>query len=152
MSMEYFSLSTAKTQDMAKGLAQDILRGKMSSQGAVVLGLEGELGSGKTTFVQGFAKGLGIKENITSPTFVLMKRFEVVDSVNQKFENLYHFDCYRLKGSEEILGLGFEGIIKDPKNIVVIEWADRIKTILPPDTTHIHFETKTPTDRKIILK
>ncbi len=128
MQGEYITTSAGQTKKLAEKLAKEILKRPLGKW-AVVLGLEGELGAGKTTFLQGFAKGLGIKEKILSPTFVLMKRFN----------NFYHIDCYRLDKPKEILGLGFKEIISNPKNIVAIEWADRIKSILPKDCLIIKF-------------
>jgi len=123
------SKSAKQTQKIAKELAEKVLRKKKNQDHAFVMALKGDLGGGKTTFVQGFAKGLGIGEKITSPTFVIYK----------KYGNFYHFDCYRIKKPKEILDLGFKEIIQDPKNIVVIEWADRIKRIIPKHALWIDF-------------
>ncbi len=121
--------------DLAKKLAVK-LRTK-----AAVIGLIGELGSGKTVFAQGFAKGLGIKEKIVSPTFILMRRHG----------NFYHFDCYRIKNPKEILDLGWREIINNPQNIVLIEWADRIEKILPKNYLKIRLGHLNKNKRKIIL-
>ncbi len=125
----YLTNSSIQTQKLAKVLAKEILKSPKRKK-AVVLALVGNLGSGKTTFIQGFAKGLGIKEKINSPTFVIMKRFV----------NFYHFDCYRTGSSKEILDLGFKKIIADPKNIVAVEWADQIKKIMPKDCLRLKFK------------
>ena len=109
---------------------------------------EGELGSGKTAFLQGFAKGLGVKENITSPTFVILKRFRINSpgsslcvrkNSSSKFKNFYHIDCYRIKGVKEIINLGLKEIIAEPKNIVAIEWAERVGRIMPKNSVRIKF-------------
>ncbi len=136
-----------ETKKIGSNLADQILKNKLFKK-ATVIGLEGGLGGGKTSFVQGFAKGLGIKEKILSPTFVIMKRFEIE---NLRFTNLYHFDCYRIEKPSELLELGFKKIIQNPKNIVVIEWADRIKKILPQRTIRITFDFLTEKKRKIII-
>jgi len=115
---------------------------KENKKTAMVLALSGNLGGGKTTFLQGFAKGLGIKEKILSPTFVIMK----------KFGNFYHIDCYRLKNEKDILELGFKEIIKNPKNIVAIEWPEKIKKILPKNTILIKFKFIDKNKREIIFK
>lgn len=137
MKRETFIVKSARqTQKLGKNLAEKILN--VSERGAsVVLALRGDLGSGKTTFLQGFAKGLGIKEKILSPTFVIMKRFQIS---NSKFRNFYHFDCYRLKGSKDISELGFSEIIKNPENILAIEWPEKIKKILPENIIFINFK------------
>ena len=104
-----------------------------------VLGLVGELGAGKTQFVKGLAKGLGIKNNITSPSFVLLK----------KYNNLIHIDCYRLNSPQELLDLGWQEFLED-KNIIAIEWADKIKKIMPRDTIWIKFKTGQKENQRII--
>jgi tRNA threonylcarbamoyladenosine biosynthesis protein TsaE len=125
---QVISSSPSQTKNIAKALAETFLEAR-SRKGATVLALAGELGSGKTTFTQGFAKGLGVKEKILSPTFILVREFKVKHPF---FRTLYHIDCYRLDNpARELLHLGFKKIIADSHVIVVIEWADRIKKILP---------------------
>src|SRR3989338_1994273 len=115
--------SAKATQRLGEILAKEILNRPLGKR-AVVLTLQGELGAGKTCFLQGFAKGLGIKEKIKSPTFVVYKKFHVPCSM---FHDFYHFDCYRIKDSKEISDLGFKEIISNPENIVAIEWSEKIK-------------------------
>jgi len=135
------SKSAKETQKIAKGLAKKILNSKKRKDQAFVLALKGDLGSGKTTFLQGFAKGLGIKEKILSPTFNIYKRFG----------NFYHFDCYRIEKPKEILDLGFREIIQDPQNIMAIEWAEKIKKILPQNTLWINFKFTSQAKREITV-
>ena len=106
-------------------------------QGALVLALQGELGSGKTTFVQGLAKELNLKEKVLSPTFVIMKRFATGDP---RWANLYHLDCYRIGNAKDLDFFNFKEILADKNNLVVIEWAERVKDILPKDAVWIKFE------------
>ncbi len=114
-----------------------------------MLALAGELGAGKTTFAQGFAKGLGVKEKILSPTFILLREFKIKHPF---FRTLYHVDCYRLDNpARELLHLGFKKIIADPRAIVVIEWADRIQKILPRDFFWIQFRYGDKNKRSITL-
>jgi tRNA threonylcarbamoyladenosine biosynthesis protein TsaE len=147
------------------------LHGNDGRDGATVLALQGNLGGGKTTFLQGFAHGLGIKEKITSPTYVILKHFRL-PSLRAKRSNLkvqiasspeaprnddsftdfYHIDCYRINKPEEILELGFEEIISDPKNIVAIEWPEKIKELLPKDTIEIEFKFVDEKTREINFK
>jgi tRNA threonylcarbamoyladenosine biosynthesis protein TsaE len=124
--------SAEETQKLGEKLAKEIKSGKT----AVVLGLQGDLGGGKTTFLQGFAKGLNIKEKILSPTFVILKHFKIKSS---EFEDFYHVDCYRINQPEDILELGFKEIISNPKNILAIEWPERILKILPKTAVTIKF-------------
>lgn len=154
--MEFLTISAWQTRKMGKLLAEEIVR-HSSQKKAFVIGLKGELGGGKTTFVQGFAKGLRVKEKILSPTFVILKRFSIphqkkITDPGQKFENFYHLDCYRIENEEEILDIGFKDIIDNPKNIIVIEWAERIKKILPINTLWIRFEFIDRKRRKIVIK
>ena len=85
--------------------------------------MRGDLGAGKTTFTQGFFRGLGIKRNPISPTFVIMRRYAVP---RKHFKNIYHFDAYRLKRTEDLAVLGFDDVLSDAKNIVLIEWPERV--------------------------
>ncbi|MBI2450303.1 MAG: tRNA (adenosine(37)-N6)-threonylcarbamoyltransferase complex ATPase subunit type 1 TsaE [Candidatus Nealsonbacteria bacterium] len=141
MSTKFLTTSALQTKKAGETLAKKILKAKLGRK-AKALGLIGDLGGGKTTFLQGFAKGLGIKAKINSPTFVIMKRFG----------NFYHFDCYRIEKPKELLDLGFKKIIANPKNIVAIEWADRIKKILPKSTIWLNFQFINATTRQIMLK
>ena len=123
------------TAKLAEYLAEKILSGGVrthstsSGQGnAVVISLVGELGAGKTHFVKAFMKALGIKDTIQSPTFNIMKIYEIPEKTKNGFQSAYHIDAYRIK-SPDLLKLGFKEIVKDNKNIVFIEWADIIKDI-----------------------
>ncbi len=129
--MKKISRSIKQTHNIAKELAGKILKKNFGST-AIVIGLSGDLGTGKTVFVQGFAKALGIKAKVASPTFVIMKRYE----------RLFHFDVFRIKNPKEIIDLGWEKIISDPKNIILVEWAEKIKTIFPKQYFWINFKIK----------
>ena len=123
---------------LAEKILADLVK-KPDRKQALILALKGNLGSGKTTLTQGLAKALGIKKRITSPTFVILKRFK----------NFYHIDCYRLRKPEEILELGFREIIANPKNIVVIEWPEKIKKLLPKQTIFLRFKFISEKQREI---
>ncbi len=97
-----------------------------------VIALHGDLGAGKTCFIQGFAAALGIDEPITSPTYTLIGEYE-------GRLPLHHIDLYRLSGPEEALGLGLEEYF-DADGITAIEWAERAEGLLPPDLLHIRIE------------
>jgi tRNA threonylcarbamoyladenosine biosynthesis protein TsaE len=135
--MKKISHSIKQTYNIAQELAKKILKKNFGSKKAVVIGLSGDLGSGKTTFVQGFAKSLGIKEKIVSPTFVIMRKSEITNL--KKFKNLYHLDAYRIDTPKEIIDLGWKDIINEPKNIILAEWAEKIKTIFPKQYFWINF-------------
>jgi len=156
MKRKYLSNSPFQTKKLGKNLAEKILKSESLNK-AFIIGLEGDLGGGKTTFLQGFAKGLGIREKILSPTFVIMKKFEIPrEKIAHRSLStarwFYHIDCYRIRRLKELLDLGLKKIISDPKKIVVIEWADRIKKILPKDVTWITFEFLSKNKRKIAIK
>ncbi|MBI2123675.1 MAG: tRNA (adenosine(37)-N6)-threonylcarbamoyltransferase complex ATPase subunit type 1 TsaE [Candidatus Wildermuthbacteria bacterium] len=148
MKKSIISSSPSQTKNIAKALAETLLEAR-SRKEAMVLALAGELGAGKTTFAQGFAKGLGVKEKILSPTFILLREFKIKHPF---FRTLYHVDCYRLDNpARELLHLGFKKIIADPRAIVVIEWADRIQKILPRDFFWIQFRYGDKNKRSITL-
>jgi len=140
--------NSLETSLLGEDIAKEILKNKQNKK-AQILALSGDLGAGKTTFLQGFAKGLGIKEHILSPTFVIFKKFKIK---NPSFNLFYHIDCYRLKDSKDLLGLGFEEFFSNPKNIIAIEWSEIISDILPKDKTSIHFEFKDEEKRIITIK
>ncbi len=120
-------------EDMQKEAALLVLR-IAPGKGATVLALSGELGAGKTTFVQGIAKSLGIEESVTSPTFVIMKIYDLLD---QKFKRLVHMDAYRLKGKEHLRVLGWDALISDPGNLICIEWPEKIQDAIPSDAIRV---------------
>ena len=106
-----------------------------SVQGTV-LALHGDLGAGKTTFVQTIARELGITETVTSPTFVIMKKYTLLD---QSFRALIHIDAYRLKDSHELEILGWDELAAEPENIICIEWPERVESVIPETAQHITF-------------
>lgn len=148
MKLKYLTTSSIQTKKLGEILAKETLKTRIKKT-ALIFGLEGDLGGGKTTFLQGFAKGLGIKQKILSPTFVIIKRFQIPGS---RFQNFYHIDCYRVEKTKEILDLGFKKIILNPKNIVVIEWSDRIKKILPADIIILKFKFINEKTREVVFK
>jgi tRNA threonylcarbamoyladenosine biosynthesis protein TsaE len=123
----------------------------------VVIALRGDLGTGKTTFTQGFFCGLGIKRNPISPTFVIMRRYKIPANrkslIANRFREVYHFDAYRLKKEEDVEVLGFGKIMSDPKNIILVEWPEKIKGVLPRGTIRLDFvHGKKENERTIKIK
>lgn len=147
MKLKYRTTSPVKTKKMGEGLAKILLKMPKRKK-AIVLALEGDLGGGKTTFLQGLAQGLGVREKILSPTFIILRRFKIP---GQKSKNFYHIDCYRIKGPKDILDLNFREIIADPRNVVAIEWADKIKNIVPQNSAWIKFRFISKNIRKITI-
>ncbi len=110
--------------------AQRALERWGAAERAFVVGLSGDLGAGKTTFVQVLAKELGVHETITSPTFVIQKTYPLKQ---QKFARLVHIDAYRLTNTDELEALGFRALRDDPGNLIVVEWPERVSEILGED-------------------
>lgn len=128
--------SLEETQALARSLARHH-RGK-------VLALFGDLGSGKTTFVQSFASFFGIEpESVCSPTFNYLNIYEGK-------EIIYHFDLYRLPSEREFLLAGFEEVV-DSGNTCCIEWAEKIPSLLPEDAVRIYFTTLGKNEREIVV-
>lgn len=148
---KFITNSFQETQKVGEDFAKEILTSGLKNS-AVVLALQGDLGAGKTTFLQGFAKGLGIKEKILSPTFILMKKFKIVQRLTlHYFKNFYHIDCYRLENKEDLEMLGIKEIISDPKNIVAIEWPEKIKDLLSKNTIEIKFNHLEENKRELTI-
>lgn len=117
------------------------------SPGQVVL-LNGDLGAGKTTFIQGLAHGLGITSRIVSPTFIIMRNYETNDGMQ-----LYHVDLYRLEGdvAKELENLGLKEAMDAKKDIIVVEWAQKAKGFWPSKAIEIDFEQTGENERKITI-
>lgn len=108
---------------------------RVARSGQRIVCLYGELGSGKTTFAQGFARGLGITSRLLSPTFIIVRRYEIPSSDNY----LYHMDLYRLSEKRQVTDLGIEEIFSDPRAFVLVEWAERLGNLLPAEREDIRF-------------
>jgi len=101
---------------------------KPRTSGATIVALSGDLGAGKTTFVQGVAKALGLETQITSPTFVIEKIYTLE---GQQFKRLIHIDAYRLKEAHELEVLGWNEIANNSENLILIEWPEKVAGLLP---------------------
>lgn len=143
-----------QTIEYAKSFAKKL-------KGGEVVGLVGELGSGKTTFVKGLAEGLEIKENITSPTFVLLKEYQAkkilrpktnLGGLRKKVRTFVHIDAYRVENIDDIKSIGIEEYFERDNVIIVIEWAEKIRKILPKNTLYINFKHKSEKEREITLE
>lgn len=144
-----------ETKIFAKKMAEKFLLScRNSKEKALVIGLKGDLGGGKTIFVQGFAKGLRIEEKILSPTFVILRKFLITNQQSpiSGFNHFYHIDCYRIQRPEELLELGFKEIVLNPENIVIIEWPNRVDRILPKEMIILRFEFIDKRTRRIVLE
>jgi tRNA threonylcarbamoyladenosine biosynthesis protein TsaE len=148
-------LSDQKMRQLGKSLARKICEnGARPRRKAFVVALEGDLGAGKTQFAKGFAKGLGIKQTINSPTFVICRSYMIPSRVPKKcrrFDKFFHIDCYRLRSAAEAKKIGLAEILANPRHIVAIEWPQTIKKILPRDTLWINFKTTSKTTRRVTV-
>lgn len=106
---------------------------------ATVLGLSGDLGAGKTTLVQAIAQELGVTNPVVSPTFVIAKFYE---TGHHSFKTLVHIDAYRIENTKELEVLGWSNLCKQPNNLIIVEWAERIKKLLPENTLSIAIDHK----------
>ncbi len=104
---------------------------------ATLVTLSGDLGAGKTTFVQGIAAVLGITETVTSPTFVIENVYALTD---QKWKRLIHIDAYRLEKGSELEHLGWNEIVADPENLILLEWPEKVAEIIPEDAIKLRFD------------
>ncbi|PIQ66556.1 MAG: tRNA (adenosine(37)-N6)-threonylcarbamoyltransferase complex ATPase subunit type 1 TsaE, partial [Candidatus Zambryskibacteria bacterium CG11_big_fil_rev_8_21_14_0_20_42_18] len=128
-------------------IAQDFLNTIQYHIGdSYVVALQGDLGSGKTAFTQEVGKILGVKENMHSPTFVIEKIY-AIDFKN--FKRLIHIDAYRLEKEQELLHLGWEEIIKEPENLIFLEWPENVSDIVPERARKIYFKFIDDTTREI---
>ncbi len=140
-------------EKFAESIANEIIKGKAFDK-AVVVGLYGDLGSGKTTFTKSFISAFGVKQTVTSPTFVIEKIYKLpkvnnLPASRQGFRHIIHIDAYRLNSGEEMKDLGWEKISSDPKNIILIEWPEKIIDILPEDTKKIYFKFVDESTREV---
>ena len=143
--MNITTQSAQETRAVAHLFAREVLAGLKIGKKATVIALSGLLGAGKTTFAQGFARGLGVREKIQSPTFVLVKEYKIPTS----FKRFYNLDCYRLESRKEAATLGLKEILADPHNLVLIEWAEKIKKTLPKKIITVRLSARNEKTRNI---
>lgn len=130
---KFITISKTQTQKLGEELAKEL-------RGGEIICLSGDLGAGKTTFTQGFLKGLKAKGPYTSPTFVVMK----------KYKNIYHIDAYRIK-DKDLMGLGWEELLANKKNIIIVEWAERVRKIIPDNAIWVNFKWLDENKRELKL-
>lgn len=140
VSQEFTTQNAGQTQELAERIAKELKNGEL-------LALYGELGSGKTTFVQGLARGLGIKERVLSPSFTLIRQY----TLRHTSDTFYHVDLYRLESEKEAEELGLKELWQNPKNICAIEWAEKMEKVLPKKRWDIFFEYLEENQRKITI-
>lgn len=141
MDGHYTLTNESETKNLACAIADTL-------HGGQVIGLIGELGTGKTTFTQHLAEALGVEEHVTSPTFTIMQIYEV-DA--KPITRLVHIDAYRLAGTSDLHALGAEEHFSNPNTVTVIEWADRVRELVPPHSLLLHF-THDQTTRTVTVQ
>jgi len=140
--MRHISKSLKETNKIAEDFLDTVER----SDRATVVALQGDLGSGKTAFTQEVGKILRVNENMHSPTFVIEKIYGIGW---KNFKNLIHVDAYRLEKDSELLHLGWEEIIKEPENLIFLEWPENVANIIPESAKKIFFKFIDETTREI---
>lgn len=136
------------TQEKLPEIAKAILTTAHKSHkiGATMITLSGELGAGKTTLTQEIARQLGVKEQITSPTFVLIKTYKLEAS---HWQLLVHIDAYRIEKNSELEKLGWDEIISDQNNLIIIEWPEQVPDLIPENALRILLTHKKADTREI---
>lgn len=140
----YTSDSAQSTQEAAAS----IVGGMRPADHASVIALRGDLGAGKTQFAKGAARSLGIERTVTSPTFLIMRSYEASKG---SWKRLFHLDCYRIEDPQELRALGWDEIVANPENLVLVEWAERVSAILPEGTVWVQMDITSPTERAITV-
>lgn len=139
--MKYESQSDAETRDIAKRVMEDVIH--RFPRGPLLVGLVGDLGAGKTTFMKGVAEYFGITDPVTSPTFIIQKLYPI-DEANREtrnhgFHQLVHMDLYRLEGEGALSALRWSEYEEDSKNIVCVEWPHQVWQAPPENMIQILF-------------
>lgn len=135
------------TKEFARDIAETIAR--FHVEDARVVALKGDLGAGKTTFTKMLGEVIGVKESIQSPTFVLMKFYDISFG---HFKKMVHIDAYRIESDEEILRLGFGKILRGKENLVLVEWPEKIENLIPKNALEIVFTHIDEDTREVHVK
>lgn len=132
-------------EEMSAEAARFALTLAPRTDSATVVALSGDLGAGKTAFVKGTAKALGVTEHVTSPTFVIMKIYPL----HGAFKRLVHIDAYRLKGEHHLKVLGWDELLADPTNLIFVEWPEEAGGAIPIDALRLSFRYSEDDGREI---
>ncbi len=148
--MEITTKNLKETRAVASTFSE--IMSKNKDKTATIVALNGDLGAGKTAFTKEFATIIGIKDTVISPTFVLERIYKIPEKsiLGKTFESFIHIDAYRLSDGKELISLGWEELISNPKNLIFIEWPERVEDVLPKKTKNIYFEFIDENTRKIL--
>ncbi len=137
--------NSEETKNLAKVLAMEI-------RGGEIICLSGDLGAGKTTFTQGLLEELGAEGPYTSPTFTIMKEYNLSNQANQlvKLKAVYHIDAYRVN-EKDLLELAWQDFAGKKDCVTIVEWAERVKNLIPTEALWINFEWLTENEREITI-
>jgi tRNA threonylcarbamoyladenosine biosynthesis protein TsaE len=135
----FYSHSEQETENLASEIARTLVPGD------TVL-LRGNLGAGKTVFSRGFARGLGITEPVSSPTYTIVQEYDLPGG-----GRLYHLDLYRISDVNAALAFGVDEFLDDPNGISLIEWPDRITGILPEHALCVEIEHLSNSERRLTI-
>lgn len=141
MEKTFTTHSAEETRNLGKKLAGETKPGTL-------LCLAGDLGAGKTTFTQGFLQGVGATRPYVSPTFVIMKQYDLPKPSASGVERVYHADAYRVE-VKDFINLGFTEWCADPKGIVILEWPERVQKLIPSNAIIISFRSLSETEREM---
>lgn len=119
------------------------------SKGAKVFSLVGDLGAGKTTFSKTLLHQLGVTQHVHSPTFSIINSYDI--NFNG-FKKVFHIDVYRIEDVKELEVLHFNDILENPEHLIVLEWADKIKELIPQNSDWIYFGYDTTDTRKVSIQ
>lgn len=147
--MRIVSSSPRTTKALASTLARELMHRSLTLPHATIIALMGPLGAGKTTFAQAFARAMGVRRNLPSPTFVFVRRYALRGS---RYRNLFHVDAYRVKNATKkvIAPLGLLEELEKPENLFLIEWAENIRRALPPQTIRATFRHATQAHQRVV--
>ncbi len=159
MNKTMLSKNTKETEKIAKIILEKLLKNKKKQKGALVVGLSGDLGAGKTAFTKFVAKHLGIKDKVFSPTYVIMKKYPLPlprgsarRARGSDYKFFFHIDAYRLEKEEELLHLGWKEIINNKDHLIFIEWPENISGIIPPSSKFVYISSNEKGHRNFKLK
>lgn len=150
------TFSIEETKQIAADFMATLAPGEKT---ATIVALSGELGSGKTAFVKCVAESIGIKEEITSPTFVIEKIYSIrgaedtasLSNKNRRFKRMIHIDAYRLDSGRDLTKLNWDHIVADKDNLIFIEWPENVAEIIPANAKRISFKFVDEKTREIIF-